>query len=159
MLRGAHDRASLRVREGTEPPERDSGRRTDVGRRWASELAVVSDCEMDERHAEPFPCGGCAAFFQPAGLVIGPGDDKDLVGCERTQGVFDGFHRVGVADASLDIVGWRGISGLVSEPGCLRAGVILGVRQPAEPRDLRRRRNNRIASSRSGSVNGRTLFA
>jgi len=39
-------------------------------------------------------------------LIVGIGDDEDLVGGERTEASFDGFERVGATHASLDVIGW-----------------------------------------------------
>jgi hypothetical protein len=80
--------------------------------------------------------------------------------------VLDRFHRVGITDPGLNVVGRCALCKLVGPLGCVGAGVVLGVCQPVEPGDvggwrddeqlciLARVRTNRRAQSGRGDRGG-----
>ncbi len=103
---------------------------------------LVLDEDVRDRDAKALLRLFARALLQPAGLLIRARHHQDLVGREGAKRVLDRLHRVGVADARLDIVGGRSLGGLLGDVGCLRASIVLRVGQPVEPRDVRRGRNH-----------------
>jgi hypothetical protein len=57
-------------------------------------------------------------------------DNEDLVSSERAQRIFDRFYWVGVADASLDVLGGGGLCRLDGKRVRFGTGIVLGIRQP-----------------------------
>src|SRR5665213_2148127 len=78
-----------------------------------------------------------ASRFQPGGVLVRAGDDQHLIGRKLPQRVFDRAHWIGITDLGLHIRGWGRLGGLVGESARVGASVVLGVRQPIEPRDAR----------------------
>jgi hypothetical protein len=101
------------------------------------ERSVFDDRDARDWKAEARLSCRAAALLQPAGLIVGMSDNQDLVSGERAQRIFDRFHRVGVAHASLDVLSGGGLCCLDGKRVGFGTGVVLGIGQPVEPRNLR----------------------
>ena len=102
----------------------------------AAEPLLLED-EVCDWKGEAIEGGFRASFFKPAGVLVWKCDDDEFIRGEGAKRVLDRFHRVGIADAGLDVVGRRRLGKLVGPLGCVSAGVVLGVCQPVEPGDAR----------------------
>ncbi len=97
--------------------------------------ALVLDDEVCDWKGEAIEGGFRTSFFKPGGVLVRECDDDQFIRREGAKRVLDRFHRVGIADPGLNVVGRCGLRKLVGPLGCVGAGVVLGVCQPIEPGD------------------------
>jgi hypothetical protein len=91
---------------------------------------------MCDWKGEALEGGFRASFFKPVGVLVRECDEDEFIRREGAQRVLDRFHRVGITDPRLDVVGRCRLRKLVGPFGCVSAGVVLGVCQPVEPGDV-----------------------
>jgi hypothetical protein len=131
----------------------------------AAERLLLDD-EVCDWKREAIEGGFRASFFKPAGVLVRECDNDEFICLEGAKRVLDRFHRVGITDSGLNVVGRCRLRKLVGTLGCVSAGVVLGVCQPVEPGDvggwrddeqlciLARVRTNRRAQSGRGDRGG-----
>ena len=127
---------SLLARQTT-PAAGDPDPHRNLLARPSAPASLVLDDEVCDWKGEAIEGGFRASFFKPAGVLVWKCHDDEFIRGEGAKRVLDRFHRVGIADAGLDVVGRRRLGKLVGPLGCVSAGVVLGVCQPVEPGDAR----------------------
>jgi hypothetical protein len=96
---------------------------------------LVLDDEVRDWEGEAVEGGFRASLFKPGGVLVRECDDDEFIRREGAKRVLDRFHRVGITNLGLNVVGRRRLRKLVGPLGCVSAGVVLGVCQPVESGD------------------------
>jgi hypothetical protein len=92
------------------------------------------DGEVGERHPEPLESLLRPVFFDPVGFRAGSGDDDELIGGERSQGVLDRLQRIGISNFRLDARrALDGLRRLARDTLRLRTRLVHGPSEPLQP--------------------------